>query len=41
MSPLFPKSRMMERVREKGGEMTGRVARAVTSFFPPMLVRET
>ena len=41
MRPLLPNSRMMESVREKGGEMTGRVARAVTSFLPRMLVRET
>ena len=41
MRPLFPKSRMMDRVREKGGEITGRVARAVTSFLPRRLVRAT
>ena len=28
-SPLFPKSRMIDRVRENGGETTGRVAMAL------------
>ena len=41
ISPLLPKSRMIDSVSENGGEITGSVASAVTSFLPRMLVRET
>lgn len=41
INPLLPNRRMIESVSEKGGEMTGRVASAVTSFLPRRLVRET
>ena len=33
-SPLLPNSRMSERVREKGGEMTGSVAMAEKNLLP-------
>jgi len=41
ISPLFPKRRMMLSVSEKGGEMTGRVARVDMNFLPPVDVRST
>ena len=41
MRPLFPKRRIIERVREKGGEMTGMVARVPMNFLPFTPVRST
>jgi len=39
--PLLPKSKITERVREKGGEMTGMVARVPISFLCLTPVRST
>src|SRR6056297_4238350 len=34
INPLFPNNRMMDKVSEKGGEITGRVAMVEKNFFP-------
>jgi len=39
--PFLPNKRIIDSVKENGGDITGMVARVVTSFLPFILVRAT